>query len=151
MVKPLRFGQLGMSSVHGSTLNFPTIDLPIHPTDWSETLEEGGLPRGQPLDQRTHPETLSIMRNRKSWASTSRTRRTWKTPNRRPSHIFEGARSPNKIDTKFSCVMPTTKIVKKLLQIRPTKIPKNSSKNHRKGKNTGNHKRAQGWTPNLLT
>jgi hypothetical protein len=40
----------------GSTLNYPTPDLPIHPTDCGETSGIAGLPPWQPHPQRIKPK-----------------------------------------------------------------------------------------------
>jgi hypothetical protein len=98
----------------GSTLNFPSPDLPNHYTDCSETSGIAGLPPGQPLSQRNQPESLTIKSNRRFRLSRARTRATQKTTKSSPNQGRFGGKVTSQRGTRSSYVTPN-------------KIPKKSS------------------------
>jgi hypothetical protein len=114
----------------GSTLNFASPDLPIHPKDCRETLGVPGSPHGRPLSQRNCTETLSIKGNHKSRDSTSRTRApTRTTKSKNFPRVWRG-KVTKKRGARSSCVTPTPNPAKKCLQNRATKISRKGSENH---------------------
>jgi hypothetical protein len=122
----------GKKGNRGSTLDFASPDLPIHPTDCSKTLEMPGSSHGRPLPQRNCTEMLSIMGNRKSRDQTSRTRAPTKTTKSESiPQVWRG--KVTKKGTRSSCVTPTSNPAKKRLQNSATKIPRKGSENHQKG------------------
>jgi hypothetical protein len=126
--------QIGKNRNRGSTLNFASPNLPIHPTDSCENLGMPGSPHGRPLPQRKCTETLSIMENRKSRDQTSRTRAPTKTNKSESFPWVWRSKVTKKIGTRSSCVTPTPNLAKKHLQNSATKILRKGSENHQKGK-----------------
>jgi hypothetical protein len=62
-VRPVFAWTVGKNTARGKNSTLPTIDLPIHSTDQSETLGIVGVPRGLPLARSSVPKTHSIKRN----------------------------------------------------------------------------------------
>jgi hypothetical protein len=108
-------------TARGSTLNFPSPDLPNHSTDCSETSGITGLPLGKPLPQRNRPETLTIKRNQRNHLSRSRTRPTRKTTKSSLIQGRFGGKVTSQRGTRSSYVTPN-------------KIPKKSSSKLRQEK-----------------
>jgi hypothetical protein len=76
----------------------------------------------------------SNSRNRKSHASTSRTRKTRKPPKSKAFLQDLRGKITNKRGTPTSCVIPKTNPTKEYLQELLTKIPRKSSEKQQKGK-----------------
>jgi hypothetical protein len=100
--------------------------IPLHSTN-SETS-----PKVKICPQILRPLTPYNYENRKSHASTSRTRSTRKPPKSKAFLQDLRGKITRKKDTPTSCMIPKTNPAKKHLQNLPTRIPRKGSKNHRK-------------------
>jgi hypothetical protein len=88
-VRPVFAWTVGKNTARGKNSTLPPIDLPIHSTDQSETLEIVGVPRGLPLARSSVPKTYSIKRNRKSSLKSTSNPGTPKPPKSSPlTHGF---------------------------------------------------------------
>lgn len=133
-----------MNFTYGSTSRIKSTDLSICSTDSGESLEKVGAPHAWPLARISSPGTLLNKRNRKSWTTTSRTRRTLKTTK---SKAFPGVCGHNitkKRVTNNSCMIPTNKPARKAPQIRQTKHLKTRLRKSIKEKATRFTSKSQG-------
>ena len=118
----------------GKNSNFSSPDLPIHPTDCSETLGELGVPHGHPMAKRSSPKTHRIMRNRKSnLKNTSPRVHPKSTKSKDFSTDLKGGITKKRV-SRYSCVNPSPKPQRKLLQNLSTNFQRKGSENHQKGK-----------------
>jgi hypothetical protein len=105
-VGPVKPGQLGMNSTHGSTPPNPNLDLPNRCTDLCKTLRIVGTPHGESIAKLLSTKTRQIKRNRRNPAKNSSNPRAPKTPKSSPlTHGFRRG-IKGKRTTKGSHIFP---------------------------------------------
>jgi hypothetical protein len=130
LVRPVKPGQLGMNSTHGSTPPKPTPDLLNRSTNSHKTLGIVGKPHEKSIAKFMPTKSCQIKRNRRNPAKNSSNPRTPKTPKSSPLTYRFGRGIKGKRTMKGSHKFPPSNPQDQGLGNTPRKTPREGSENH---------------------